>query len=274
MTDHLKDPGRLGSGPERLADFSDDALLRDLLQAGRAELGDARQLAMVAAGMATVIAAGGVGAGAGIATGTEAATAKVASGLAGLTLAKLIGVAGVGALVTVATLHFTASSPVLPTHAPTAAATVIPSGVTTGITAAAPITAGPTTAAPEATTERLPAANVPRRVVSRSPRSAASTESAPPEPTPETRPESEVKLLQRAQDALRDNPTQALAVCAEHGRRFPDGLLEQEREVIAIDALMRLNRAGEAEARGKGFAANHPTSSHLRRIDTLLGKNR
>ena len=80
-------------------------------------------------------------------------------------------------------------------------------------------------------------------------------------------------MLQRAQSALRVDPAQALAICDEHRRSFPRGLLGQEREVITIGALMRLGRSADAETRARRFAAQHPSSTHLRRIETLLGKS-
>jgi hypothetical protein len=81
-----------------------------------------------------------------------------------------------------------------------------------------------------------------------------------------------VKLLQRAQDALAADPAQALSICGDHARAFPQGLLAQEREVIAVDALMRLGRTDEATARAVRFEGAYPSSTHLRRIEALVGK--
>jgi hypothetical protein len=83
--------------------------------------------------------------------------------------------------------------------------------------------------------------------------------------------DSEVQLLQSAQEALRDNdPDDALALAAKHARRFPNGFLAQEREVIAIEALMKKNRTAEARARAAAFAQKYPHSGHQRRIDVLV----
>ncbi|MBX3216391.1 MAG: hypothetical protein KF850_30410, partial [Labilithrix sp.] len=86
----------------------------------------------------------------------------------------------------------------------------------------------------------------------------------------ETGPEAEVRLLERAQDALRARPAEALALADEHARRFPQGMLAQEREVIAIEALVKTGRASEANARASRFKARFPGSSHARRIDALV----
>ena len=82
--------------------------------------------------------------------------------------------------------------------------------------------------------------------------------------------ETEIQLLQRAQDALGRGPAQALDLINRHAARFPGSNLGQEREVMAVDALVRLGRVGEARARAAAFAARFPTSAHLRRLAALV----
>jgi hypothetical protein len=82
--------------------------------------------------------------------------------------------------------------------------------------------------------------------------------------------ETEIQLLQRAQDALGSSPSKALDLVNRHVTRFPRATLGQEREVIAIDALVRLGRVGEARTRAAAFAAQFPTSAHLRRLATII----
>ena len=60
--------------------------------------------------------------------------------------------------------------------------------------------------------------------------------------------ETEIQLLQRAQDALAGSPATALDLINRHIARFPNAGLGQEREVIAVDALVRLGRIGEARS--------------------------
>jgi hypothetical protein len=81
---------------------------------------------------------------------------------------------------------------------------------------------------------------------------------------------SEISVVTRAHQALADNPLLALDLVREHELRFPFGALAQEREVIAIQALLRLARRSEAEARATRFRAQYPGSAHARRIDVLL----
>ena len=93
-----------------------------------------------------------------------------------------------------------------------------------------------------------------------------STSTAPPDPA------EEVKLLERAYLAVKTRPAEALALATEHARRYPSGMLAQEREVIAIEALLALGRGAEAKARADRFRARFPGSSHTRRIDAMLSR--
>jgi hypothetical protein len=44
----------------------------------------------------------------------------------------------------------------------------------------------------------------------------------------------------------------------------------QEREVIAVEALLRAGRREEAQARFQRFLERHPRSAHRRRLEDLL----
>jgi hypothetical protein len=84
---------------------------------------------------------------------------------------------------------------------------------------------------------------------------------------------SELAILGDAQRALRDgDAAAALAAAAEHKRLYAGGSFTQEREVIAIDALLRLGRRQEAEMRAASFRTAWPDSTHLRRIEKLLAR--
>lgn len=78
--------------------------------------------------------------------------------------------------------------------------------------------------------------------------------------------ETELSLLKRAQANATTAPSEALALTKLHANRFPSGALSQEREVIAIDALVRLGRVAEAAQRAERFQANYPGSAHARRL--------
>jgi hypothetical protein len=68
-------------------------------------------------------------------------------------------------------------------------------------------------------------------------------------------------LLDRARKQLAlDEPARALTVLEQHAQRFPRGQLTEEREAMWINVLVRLERKGEAKARGESFAARFPNS--------------
>jgi len=83
--------------------------------------------------------------------------------------------------------------------------------------------------------------------------------------------EDELALLARAQSSLAGDPKTALELTAVHERTYQGGVLVQEREVIAIDALLRLGRATEATSRAQRFHRHFPASAHGRRVDVLFG---
>lgn len=94
---------------------------------------------------------------------------------------------------------------------------------------------------------------------------------APERPRPSAhvrapRPGGEAQLLERAQAALARRPSEALRLTREHEARFPRGALVQEREVIAIEALERLGRAGAAKARAEVFERRFRGSVHHPRV--------
>jgi hypothetical protein len=94
----------------------------------------------------------------------------------------------------------------------------------------------------------------------------AATETAAP-----SDPEAELALLRRALASLQSHPKQSLDLVAEHERLYAQGIFGQEREVIAIDALLALQQTSAAEARARAFLAHYPRSAHAPRIRTLLG---
>jgi hypothetical protein len=77
---------------------------------------------------------------------------------------------------------------------------------------------------------------------------------------------SEVQLLRAARAALAGSPAKALRLTEEHARRFGNGRLVQEREVIRISALQRLGRTREAAVLQRKFDERFPGSAHRRKL--------
>jgi hypothetical protein len=98
-----------------------------------------------------------------------------------------------------------------------------------------------------------------------------STESSKP-PSAAGKPLSEAALLEQARRVLSSSPSSALLLANQHRARFPNGVLTQEREVIAIEALRRMHRSSEAEQRAAGFSKAFPGSAHQRMVDEVAPK--
>jgi hypothetical protein len=72
--------------------------------------------------------------------------------------------------------------------------------------------------------------------------------------------------MRSAQKQSHVDPRSVLRLAAEHARRFPDGVLAPEREVLAIEALRALGRNDQAEERLRKFRATYPDSLHTRAL--------
>jgi hypothetical protein len=78
-------------------------------------------------------------------------------------------------------------------------------------------------------------------------------------------------LIEQATAALsRGNAAQALEACAQHAARFPEGQLAEERESLAIRALLRLGRRDEAETRAAAFRGRYPEGLLLDVVEKAL----
>lgn len=84
------------------------------------------------------------------------------------------------------------------------------------------------------------------------------------------RSEDELTLLQRARSALRDDASMALAIAEQHARDYPQGTFAQEREVLAINALLKQRRTAEAFARAERFIVAHASSPYAVQLRAML----
>jgi hypothetical protein len=276
--------------PTRLSDPKSNAsgLLRVLLHAGQTDLPDAARMRTLAARLGPLVGggvAGGTGGGSG-ALGTAKGSAT-ATALKAVAAAILVGAVGGGAFLGLRqTPTTTTEVPAARTSAPLTRTPILAPPVARAV----PTTLASTAKAPMAPTKEppvvvavsspaaapLPTPNASAVGSATSPTTdtatgttfpSAHSSATPSEPAQET----EIGLLQEAQAALRDSPTTALALADRHASRFASGALVQEREVIAIEALLKLNRSGEARERGARFLSDFPNSAHQPRIETLLG---
>lgn len=78
-------------------------------------------------------------------------------------------------------------------------------------------------------------------------------------------------LLDAARGAIeREDGLAALAALEQHERKYPSGVLVQEREAMAIRALVMLGRTTDAMARARRFRARFPDSALLPSIDSIV----
>jgi hypothetical protein len=89
-------------------------------------------------------------------------------------------------------------------------------------------------------------------------------------PDRETRLLEESRRLTDARDALRrGDASGALAQLADLQRAVPGGILGQEREALAIEALAKSGRSSEAQSRARAFLQAYPQSPHAARVEAF-----
>lgn len=217
--------------------FRDSALgeqkpLAELFRAAEEDLPDSRQLESLAARLGPVL---------------DAAPAAKATPHA---FSKLGALGGIAAVLAIAAGYLVSRTPahVEPTHAP------VPQS-------APPVQSQPT---PEVQPQpSAAAAPAPVPTIEAQPAPSAA-KSAPAKPD-------EAALLEQARRALVTDPQRALAITRRHQALYPHGVLVQEREVIAIEALRRLGREGQASDRANSFEKSYPDSAHRRAVEKGLG---
>ncbi|MDB4936318.1 MAG: hypothetical protein JWP87_3290, partial [Labilithrix sp.] len=119
---------------------------------------------------------------------------------------------------------------------------------------------------PASTMAAVSAASLPDAPAARAPigsaRVAASTEA------PSSRGlAAERALLDVARSALaRGEPSEALVATGRHAHDYPDGVLVEEREAIAVKALVALGRRDEARARARALEQRFPNGLTVRAV--------
>ena len=273
----MSDPTRLGDPRSK-----GSASLRRLIHAGRSDLPDTERVKGLASRLGFGPGAMPAGAGAPKATGASlgGGTAAKVGAAAKIGMATKIGAVAVvvlGGGAGVLATSYAVDSPTVVATASSATAAVSASllrGRDPERAIAAPDdersippvppveTPDPEPAASSGPTLRA----APGVAATASARGAGATGSPPLAATADT----EVALLERAQRALGSDPQRALDLTDLDAKRFPAGALAQEREVIAIDALGRLDRPDDARARANQFFQAFPGSAHGPRVAGLV----
>jgi len=191
-------------------------------------------------------------------------TSSSAKLVAGLGLLASLGLGFVSQLRTATVEHASTTSVRASTHAPRVDPALPPSRVPEPT---------PRVESLEAQAAPLPTPAVVRKKskapIQRAPETAPSVPvAAPSVPVP-----SELTLIRGAESA-RGEPSRALRLLEEHARFYPQGALVQEREVLAIEALLRAGQVVDGRARAARFVREHGDSAHLPRLQALLARAR
>lgn len=184
--------------------------------------------------------------------------ASIAASRSALLLKALPYLAGV-ALIGAGIIAFRATNPQAPPSAPLART---PSAQVSSPVAPVVAPVEPLLSAEPAATSAEPTA-----------RPRARVPTAAPAPKPSASDDTlsgEAQLLNQAHRALASDPNKALAIAREHAKRYPQGQLAAERELILVQALVKLGRGREAEARGRELRKTAPKSIYDERLDQVL----
>jgi hypothetical protein len=201
--------------------------------------------------------------GAGSATGTTTVTSASKAEAAGVTGAKIAIV--LGALAALAALAVLGKYLVTSSGHPQPPIAVTPPSVTPPPVSIppAPVTSPPERAQPPV------AASGPKSV--RAKAGLQSHARALAAASPASRLREETGLISEARQALREgDAARALKFLEESRRRFPVGVLAQERERLTIEALVKSGRPSEASTRAAEFLRKNPDSPHAGAIRRLV----
>ena len=254
--------------PERLLlDPACPDIQRDLLRHG-AEMGPppgAEQRVWLG-----VVGAIGATAAAGAAAGAAEASAKTATtaakvNVAGLTGAKVLAIvtalAALGAFGVYLVVGMR-STPTSVAPAPAEPPAIAPQPPSTGET--------PPWESPPPADPQRGAAPGPRRPTRVRPHTRAAAAPPAAAPSPAARLGEETTLIRDARQALRGgDAARALHLLEACRRQFPAGVLQQERERLTIEALVKAGRSAEASTRAAQFLRRYPDSPHAGDIRAL-----
>lgn len=81
---------------------------------------------------------------------------------------------------------------------------------------------------------------------------------------------SELGLLRRAQATLATRPREAFALTQQHRSLYPQGQFSEERDALAVQALMRAGELDEARDFATRFVRLHPGSAHAHRFREMF----
>lgn len=198
----------------------------------------------------------------GAALGTAAVTGSATKALAASGSLKVLAICGAVAVASVGLGGYALERNSAPPSSKSAALT----------TPRAPETAAPRRQAPPPEAVVAEAETTPPESeatsVAPAPRSASAAKSAAPASI-----QSEIELIRGAQKHLhRGEAGAALALLAEHARRFPGGVLAQERDASLVSALCQTGDVAGARRQAERFLQRSPQSPFAERVKQSCAK--
>jgi hypothetical protein len=195
-------------------------------------------------------------------------TTAVSGPFASLGVGKLIAAVGLSAMTTLAGDPGGLADPGARNEVPATNVPVVRPVVAVPAPAATAEDATPPTAAVQATDSPPPGLAVnPVRAPSRSAQAEARAKMPPP-----AAPDEEARVVLAARGALRGGECGAALRLLEEARTSGGpGLLAEERDVLAIEALACSGRTDEARSRAVAFLTAHPRSMHAAAIQRIAG---
>jgi hypothetical protein len=271
------------SEPQRIIHGAGDEVEAALLRSARHDGPDGRAIrrALAAIGVGgtaavvtATVSASALKAGASIPPAAIAATASSA----GISLlVKWVGVVAIGGLATwgvveqLQTSEQSTASIAAPVQAPVPQAQTSPEPVAQTAVAEEPVAAEPIVAGPIVAGPVVAEPVVAEPVVAKKAQPAKPRVEAKPAPARVSGLGDEVAALDQARKTMADDPDAALSAIDEYQKKFGDGILAQEAEVLKIESLARAGKKDAAKAAAQAFLARHPSSPAAQRVRSLLG---
>ena len=96
--------------------------------------------------------------------------------------------------------------------------------------------------------------------------SSASKQVALPAVSPE-----ETALMERIRKTVKSDPQAAVNLADEGEKHFPDSPLREEREALAIDAFINMQKMGSARGRADFFLRRYPNGKYAAHVGNMTG---
>lgn len=98
------------------------------------------------------------------------------------------------------------------------------------------------------------------------PDSTASKQVVLPAVSPE-----EAGLMEHIRKTVKSDPQTAVTLADEGEKRYPDSPMREEREALAIDALINMQKMGSARGRADFFLRRYPNGKYAAHVGNMTG---